>query len=400
MRVAFPKPPPRRRVSAELWQASHRRWQNILGAAVLIAVWGAQGPAVRAQEPEIHRDPIWSGQVLVDRSVTVPADATLTIKPGTVVCVVSHKDQKDKGAPQKRIEINVFGKLVANGTAEKPIVFLAVSDKKLLKEGFDPKKPPLKGPSHWGGIYFEKNSKGTLDGCQISNAEVGVFVDASAPVLRGCKIFECRQGIMGGSGGRGTKEGPAAHAKPKVEDCFVFRCEKGMAFINYGAPQIRNCVIADCDDGIHYLHTSDAAFPVIDHCLILRAKQGIVNRAKYATITNSALVECENGLVIWAEGAWPLGDGEGKLHCNHNAFWAKGDLKADHAIVTYAYRDKNASYQSVRPAWFSKNTFVEVQFRRPDFDYPPDGDWRLVDGSSLSKAGTGGGPIGLKPPAP
>jgi hypothetical protein len=401
MRVGFLKPRLRCRVSAALRRASHRRWQNILGAAVLIAVWGVQAPAVRAQEPEIRGDTTWSGQVLVDQSVTVPAGATLTIKPGTVVGVASRKDQKNQGGgPQKLIEINVFGKLVANGTAEKPVVFLAVPDKKVPKEGLDAKRPPLKGHSHWGGICFEKDSKGTLDACQISNAQVGIFVHASAPLLRGCKIFECRQGIEGGNWRRGapTKDGP--YARPKIEDCFVFRCEQGMVFINYGAPEIRNCVIADCDDGIHYLHTSVLAFPVIDHCLILRAKQGIVNRAMYAMISNSALVECEYGLVIWAEGGWPLADGEGNLRCYHNAFWAKGDPKADHAIVTYAYRDKNPSYKSVRPAWFSKNTFIEVQFRRVDFDYPPDGDWRLVDGSSLSKAGTGGGPIGLKPPSP
>jgi hypothetical protein len=327
--------------------------------------------------------------------------ATLTIKPGTVVGVASSKGQQGKGAPQKLVEINVYGRLVVQGTAEKPVAFLAVSDNKVLKDGFDPKKPPLQGHSHWGGVYFEKKSQGILEGCQISNAEVGVFVDDSAPVLRGCKIFDCRQGIMGGSGGwRGKKDGPAMHAKPKVEGCFVFRCETGMVFINHGAPRISNCVITDCGDGIHYLHTSEENFPVIDHCLILRTKQGIVNRATHATITNNILAECEQGLVLWAEVPGAPGNGAGKLQCNHNAFWAKADPKGDHAIVTYTYRDKTPSYQSVRPAWFSKNVFAEVQFQRPDFDHPPDGDWQLEKGSPLLRAGTDGGPIGLKMRSP
>jgi hypothetical protein len=136
-----------------------------------------------------------------------------------------------------------------------------------------------------------------------------------------------------------------------------------MVYINYCAPRIRDCFIADCNEGIHYLVTSDKDFPVIDHCLIHRVKQGIVSRALHATITNCILAECEKGLVIWADGAWPLGDASNKLQCNHNTFWAKGDPKGDHAIVTCTFRDKEPRYQAVRPAWFRKNIFAEVHFR-------------------------------------
>jgi hypothetical protein len=202
---------------------------------------------------------------------------------------------------------------------------------------------------------------------------------------------------MGGTGGwRGKKDGPGRDAKPQIERCFVFRCEEGMVFINYGAPRISNCVIADCDNGIHYLHTTAASFPVIDHCLILRAKQGIVNRSDHAAITNTILSGCEKGLVIWAQGAWPLRGGEGKLRCDHTAFWSEGDPKGQKAILTYAYRDKQGGYQPIRPKWFRKIVFTEVRFRRPHFEYPPQGDWRLVDGSALIREGSGGGPIGLK----
>lgn len=62
---------------------------------------------------------IWSGEILVTESVTVPREVTLTLEPGTVVKMKHNRDYKN---PDKTI-FEVHGTLKAIGTPEKQIQF-------------------------------------------------------------------------------------------------------------------------------------------------------------------------------------------------------------------------------------------------------------------------------------
>jgi len=73
-------------------------------------------PAANHAEGTLAGDATWSGAVLVEQTVTVPAGATLTIEPGTVVLL------------KTGCSIVVNGRLLANGTEAEPIRFTHYGD--------------------------------------------------------------------------------------------------------------------------------------------------------------------------------------------------------------------------------------------------------------------------------
>ena len=78
----------------------------------------------RYQGEVLNVDTVWSGQVLIDGSVKVARDATLTIRPGTEVAFV-RRDQDGDGLGDGTLIVE--GRLLAAGTRAAPIVFLTVS---------------------------------------------------------------------------------------------------------------------------------------------------------------------------------------------------------------------------------------------------------------------------------
>jgi parallel beta-helix repeat protein len=100
----------------------------------------------------------------VSGDLTIAPGATLTIMPGTIVRIANDDDLKT-GADTARVEINVQGTIVADGTVANPVVF----------ESWHPLTT-----SDWVGIQLDSTSSGgTFDNCFISRAEVGVDSRAS-----------------------------------------------------------------------------------------------------------------------------------------------------------------------------------------------------------------------------
>ena len=92
----------------------------ILSLIVFIVVWCCLPNMIveaKADTEEIHtsgeltENTIWSGNIIVDETVLVPADIVLTIEPGTVI---SMKDS---------VSIIVYGQLLSEGTEAQPIRF-------------------------------------------------------------------------------------------------------------------------------------------------------------------------------------------------------------------------------------------------------------------------------------
>jgi hypothetical protein len=141
------------RVSDVLWGAAQPPPAGI-GAARVHRV--APGPAAVAQAPVLPFEPLvrppsgpdiayrgeqfigedvtWAGEVLVDGTVMVSPIARLTVAPGTVVRF-AFRDTDGDGVGES--EVFIQGRLIAEGTAERPIVFTALDGA---------------GPGRWGAI--------------------------------------------------------------------------------------------------------------------------------------------------------------------------------------------------------------------------------------------------------
>ena len=68
-------------------------------------------PSVNIIAGELIEDTTWSGTVVVDSNVIVPAGVVLTIEPGTIVQM------------KNSMTIYIYGQLLANGTEDQPIRF-------------------------------------------------------------------------------------------------------------------------------------------------------------------------------------------------------------------------------------------------------------------------------------
>lgn len=128
----------------------------------------------------------WNGTALIPADVTVPAAKTLTIAPGTVVRIAT-SDAGTRGADHSKVEFNVEGTLVADGTQANPIVF----------ESWDPQTT-----EDWVGFYFDNQSGGgVFDKCEISRAEYAI--ESYVPLtVKNTTIENCRYGgIVSEAGG-------------------------------------------------------------------------------------------------------------------------------------------------------------------------------------------------------
>ena len=71
----------------------------------------------------LRSDETWSGSIVLNGDIAVPAGTTLTILPGTTIQVPALIDDSQGGSNNSKTEIIVNGSLVAEGTADNPIVF-------------------------------------------------------------------------------------------------------------------------------------------------------------------------------------------------------------------------------------------------------------------------------------
>jgi len=126
----------------------------------------------------------WSGEILVRGDVLVPAGSTLIVEPGTVVTV--RPTESTRIAPDylsPRTEILVRGRLLVQGTADRPVRF------QTEKEG------------GWAGIELDRAWRSAVKGARIIGAETGVLCLGCSPRIAGNRIAGGRYGIIVQAGG-------------------------------------------------------------------------------------------------------------------------------------------------------------------------------------------------------
>jgi hypothetical protein len=112
----------------------------------------------------ILQDQTWSGDIIITNNVTVISGVTLTIAPGTIIRFEPRRPFfiYDAG-------LAVNGRLIANGTAGKPIRFTS--------NAIQPE------PGDWGGIAFNRGSAGSiLDHVIIEFSETAAYLNDNVTI--------------------------------------------------------------------------------------------------------------------------------------------------------------------------------------------------------------------------
>ena len=117
----------------------------------------------------------WRGQVLIEGHLTIAAQATVSVSPGTTVRFRSTAEGVEG-------LLLVRGRLQAVGTPEKPVLFTA--------DGIDP------APDDWQGILFlDSSKKNLLEWCRVEAAATGVDAEYSDLTMRNTTISRSRTGV-------------------------------------------------------------------------------------------------------------------------------------------------------------------------------------------------------------
>lgn len=253
-------------------------------------------PSVLLAEPVVvASDTVWSGRVVIDEVAAVSAEATLTILPGTEI-----RFRRTAGEGSLLV---VYGRLVALGTAEQPILFGSAEA--------DPH------PGDWQGIYFEggKSRDNLLRHCRIEYARTAVGGVRSRVTVEKTLLSRNLTAYRGDNDLRGM-----------LRACEIKGNEKGIELVKSGETQIENCRIAGntgqgiacqgcspairCnrieENGAAGIFCRNEASPLIENNLILGNRRGIQAERQVAPIIRHNEI-ADNDTGIWLEKmAFPL----------------------------------------------------------------------------------------------
>ncbi len=142
------------------------------GAPVTLKYNGTK-PDIGAVESEeeiqggtLTENTVWSGDINILGTITVPTGVNLTVQSGTNLKFSNNSTLK------------VYGTLNVNGSSDNKVNF-----------DFGNKGYP-------SGIWFYQYSNGTIDNAIIKNSYYGIKLDKAEPTIKNTEIYNCKYGIL------------------------------------------------------------------------------------------------------------------------------------------------------------------------------------------------------------
>lgn len=152
---------------------------GLLLLLLLLPGWVCAETVYRGEQ-SLWQDTVWSGDILIDGILTIPAEVSLEIRPGTRVRFTRF-DSNGDGIGEH--EIFIQGGVKAEGTAEKPILFTSAE------------AHPT--PGDWGAVNMmaaEKENRFTH--CRIEYAYRGFHSHFSDAVVSHCEFVRNVRGMQ------------------------------------------------------------------------------------------------------------------------------------------------------------------------------------------------------------
>jgi len=136
----------------------------------------ARSPDFSYRDGILTEDTTWYGDVLIEGGLTIAPQTTLTVKNGTVVRFRESRRSTAHGV------LMVQGRIVVNGTANKPAIFSAFDENGAA--------------AGWQGIVLMGSGKKNLiEHCRVEGAETGLDASFSNVTLKNAFFGRCRTGV-------------------------------------------------------------------------------------------------------------------------------------------------------------------------------------------------------------
>lgn len=170
-------------------------------------------------------DLVWSGVVTMTGDVLILAGGSLTIRPGTEVRIIpAEGTQIDPEYFSSLTELLIRGRLLIEGTAERPVRFTLVE------------RPGLEEIA-WAGITLDAAGASVLRHVVVERAEAGLRCVGSSPEVVGSEFRRCRYGIIAQL---------ASH--PKILDNRITDGEGGVFCWRGSNPYLKGNVVSGHDE--------------------------------------------------------------------------------------------------------------------------------------------------------
>lgn len=269
----------------------------------------------------LEKDTVWRGTVVVEEEVVVVLAATLLIEPGARI--EFKPSRREEGRAPARL--TVLGKLIAQGTAEAPILFTSAA-----------RKP---APGDWGGLIFENNvetSISRLRHCQVEYADTAVSGTLAALVVEDSQLRHNKLALLGQkkfSGGMFNCElldnesgcRFMQNSRFKLENCRISRSRgDGILCNQNSSPLIANCeIVGSGAAGIRCLSGSS---PNIEGCLIRDNRVGVhVEMKSHPDLRHNDILANDTGvhaekLVAPLLVGNRVADNEVGIYCNYSGY--------------------------------------------------------------------------------
>jgi len=252
-------------MNAECCEKSTRRSKPLgaleksffLAGLLFFLLWADSAAVART----LTQDETWSGKVTIEESVVVPAGVTLSIKPGAQLLF------------SENVGLQVSGRLIAKGSAGKPIHFYPVASP---------------GELSWSGLAF---STGDRDGSElehitIKGAQQALVVNNSKVSLAYSTLEAGGTGIVGGVG-----------AYLEIRNVAVRKMSSGG--IDASVQTRGSIVDSTIDDVTGFgIQTAKKTSVAIRNNQISKAKFGIVLSSDSLPIEGNSIQDCEVGIAL------------------------------------------------------------------------------------------------------
>lgn len=146
---------------------------------LLLPGWAGAETVYRGEQ-SLWQDTVWSGDILIDGILTIPAGVSLEIRPGTRVRFTRF-DSNGDGIGEN--EIFIQGVLKAEGTAEAPILFTSAEARPV--------------PGDWGAVnMMAAEEENRFTHCRVEYAYRGFHSHFSDAVVNHCEFVHNVRGMQ------------------------------------------------------------------------------------------------------------------------------------------------------------------------------------------------------------